>query len=72
MTPKRLARKRLQHLRVEHELSQEAVATKAGIKLARYWYLESAGGPATADEVKAIAKALKVPQRDITQPEATQ
>ena len=73
MTTKRLSPQRLRMLRAGHEpkLSQGAVAAKAGLKLARYWYLETKSGPATPEEVKAIAKALKVPQKAIAVSEAS-
>lgn len=62
---KRLSRQRLRVLRAERELSQEAVAARAGMKPARYWYLESANGVPTDDELRAIAKVLGVSTRAI-------
>lgn len=61
----RLSRQRLRVLRAERELSQEAVAARAGLKPSRYWYLESANGVATDDEVKAIARVFRVPSKAI-------
>jgi transcriptional regulator with XRE-family HTH domain len=59
----RLSKKRLKVLRAERDKTQIQVAHEAKLPVARYWYLESGGGIATADEVKAIADALGVTTR---------
>jgi hypothetical protein len=59
----RLSQKRLKVLRAEREVTQIDVAHGAKLPIARYWYLESGGGIATPDEVKAIAEFLKVSSR---------
>lgn len=64
----RLSKKRLRVLRAEREKTQIAVAHEAKLPIARYWYLESGGGIATDDEVKAIAKVLGTSPRRIATP----
>jgi len=59
----RLSKKRLKVLRAERDKTQIQVAHGARLPVARYWYLESGGGLATADEVKAIADFLGVSTR---------
>lgn len=51
-------RTRLKVLRAERDLTQMAVALRAGLSVARYWYIETANAPATKEEAEAIAKVF--------------
>lgn len=58
-------RKRLRILRAEHDLTQQVVATKAGMSIVRYNEIEQGLRPPTDADLSALARVLKCQPSDI-------
>jgi transcriptional regulator with XRE-family HTH domain len=56
---------RLKALRAERDLSQLDLSTKTHIKEYRYWRIENGYVVPTDRERMLIARALRVPERDV-------
>jgi transcriptional regulator with XRE-family HTH domain len=60
-------RRRLKSLRAGLELSQLELAERAGISQSKYWRIENGYDTPTSDELKALAKALRIDASQISQ-----
>lgn len=70
-----MKRNRLKVLRAECEISQLDLAIKVGLSRDRYWRIENGYDQPAADELRKLAKALRVSEADLGfsfQVEATQ